>query len=239
MGSGRSKHNPQSAKAYSEILRMILAHELQPGQLLDVQEIAERMSMSSTPVRDAIRNLETEGLLHVIPRRGTFVKSFELGDLIVGYEAAEALEGMAGYLVAEKVGQGRLALDDLGILEELETRMHGLLGKDDIHGWVELDSLFHGAILDLCGNKTIQANWWNIKTQMDRVLWFITPMYVDRSNSTQEHSQIVAALNAGDCELARALSQKHKNRVRSTLCKLLSDARPYAARYPVEATQNE
>ena len=226
MGSGHSKQNLQAAKAYSEILRMILAHELRPGQLLGVQEIAERMSMSSTPVRDAIRKLETEDLLHVIPRRGTFVKSFELSDLVVGYEAAEALEGMAGYLVAEKVCQGSLMPGELDVLEDFVVRMQGLLGENDLPGWVELDSSFHGTILNLCGNKTIQTSWWNIKTQMDRVLWFITPMYVDRNNSTHEHGQIVAALKAGDCELTRKLSQKHKNRVRNTLCKLLSDTRP-------------
>lgn len=225
---GNSQSNPQSARAYSEILRMILGHELRPGQALAVPDLAEKMSMSVTPVRDAIRKLEAEGLLQVVPRRGTFVRSFELSDLIVGYEAAEAAEGMAAYLVAERVRDGSLALSELDVLERLVTRMRGLLGESDIHSWSEADSLFHGTIVNLGGNKILQMNWWNIKTQMDCVLWFITPLYVDRNNSTNEHSRIVAALKAGDHDLARSLSQKHKNRVRNTLCKLVAGGRPRA-----------
>ncbi len=217
--------NPHSARAYSEILRMILTHKLRPGQALAIPELAERLSISVTPVRDAIRKLETEGLLQIVPRRGTFVRSFELTDLIVGYEAAEALEGMAGYLVAERVRDGSISLGELDVFERLVSHMRDLLRDNDIHSWTESDSLFHGTILNLSGNKILQMNWGNIKTQMDCVLWFITPMYVDRDNSTNEHSRIVAALKAGDCDLARSLSQNHRHLVRDTLCKLVTDAR--------------
>ncbi len=51
--------NPHSTRAYSEILRMVLTHKLRPGQALAIPELAERLSMSVTPVRDAIRRLDS------------------------------------------------------------------------------------------------------------------------------------------------------------------------------------
>ena len=59
-----------------------------------------------------------------------------------------------------------------------------------------------------------------VRAQMDCVLWFITPLYVDRGNSTREHLGIIEAVQRGEKEMARVLSQKHRNHVRGVLCRL-------------------
>lgn len=219
------KANPQSAKAYAEILRMVTSREIQPGRPIAVPELAKQLSMSVTPVREAIRKLELEGLLEVVPRRGTFARNFELTDLIVGYELAESLEGMAAFLVAERIQDGALNARDLSPLTDLATAMEGCLSKNNATNWSKLDTEFHGAIIDLCGNKLLQANWRNVKTQMDCVLWFITPLHVDRNLSTREHKVIVKTLRSGDPGEARRISQAHKHRVRDTLVDLVNSSK--------------
>lgn len=222
------KGKSHSSKAYIDILRMILTHELKPGQALIVSELSERLSMSATPIREAIRKLESEGLLEIFPRCGTFVKSFGLKDLVVGYEAAEAVEGMAAFLLAEHVRKGAIGKSKLNTLDALMKKMEDLLAENKVAQWAEWDSKFHGAIVNLSGNQILSSNWQNIKIQMDCVLWFVTPSHVNRDNSNKEHRLMVGAIRDGNPEKARQISQNHKNRVRNVIFELIDSRSNYA-----------
>ncbi len=209
--------NSHAEKAYQTIRAMIMNRTLNQGASLNVAEIAEQCEMSVTPVREAVRRLVSEGLLEVLPRRGTFVRSFSAEDLISAFEVAEAYEGMAAYLVAERVRNGEDLSGDLdrlaGYVDELA--MH--LEPKDASLWAALDTKFHDTLCKLSKNTHIWQSYQMVRAQMDCVLWFITPLYVDRGNSAREHRSIIDAVRQGDMEAARALSQKHRNQVRSVL----------------------
>ncbi len=223
MGQGKSmESNSHADKAYEALRQMIIDRTLRPGASLAVPELAEQMRMSVTPLREAIRRLDAEGLLEVIPRRGTFVKNFTLEDLVIGYETAEAVEGMASYLVAELAQQGEIHAEELDALDALVDEMEQYMGESQAAEWGVLDSRFHADLCQLSRNRNIWQISQQIKNQMNCVLWFITPLYVDRNNSMREHRKILDAIRRGAADEARTLTQNHKNRVRGVLLKLLS-----------------
>ena len=209
-----------ATKAYETLLDRISRGELRPSVPLDIPRIARELEMSTTPVRDAVKRLEADGLVEVIPRSGTFVKHLSLQDLVRGYEYVEALEGMAGLLIGERVRKGELDPKNIDTMSSLVDRMENCLHNDQLHQWSELDATFHQCLGDFCGNELIASSLQSVKKQMKSVLYFISPMYVDRHNSVREHRAIIAALRAGDGEKARHLCQAHRSLVRHILMRV-------------------
>lgn len=208
-------------KVYETLRERIVRGDLRPASPLDTHRIAADMQMSVTPVRDAIKKLEAEGYLEVIPRSGTFVRHFTLQDLIRGYELVEALDGMAGYLVAERVRDGDINPEDLSaLLTPLADGMEAHLGQDQVRRWAELDEQFHAAIFEAANNSLILNSYFTARSQMRSVLSFISPIHVDRANSVREHRKIIAALHAGNSEKAREFCQSHRHLVRQILRRL-------------------
>lgn len=215
------ENGSQADKAYDALKQMVIERKLRPGDILAVPELAEQLEMSITPLRDAIRRLDAEGLLEVIPRRGTFVRNFTIEDMIIGYEAAEALEGMASYLVAEHVQRGEVLSEELDVLDQVMEAMEKHVAVTETTNWGVLDARFHDTLCVLSRNRHIWQNAQNVKTQLNCVLWFVTPLHVDRNNSNREHRKIMEAIRRGDPEEARRLTQNHKNNVRGILLRLL------------------
>ncbi|QRF69194.1 GntR family transcriptional regulator [Ponticoccus alexandrii] len=207
-----------SRKAYDILQDQIMNGVLRAGAPLDIHRIAAGMEMSITPVRDAIKKLEADGLVEVIPRSGTFVRHYTIEDLIKGYELVEGLDGMAGYLLAEKVEAGLVAGVEVdAILTPLVDEMERHLSRDQVRTWAELDDRFHRTIFDMAENPLLANAYNSARNQMRSVLSFISPVHVDRANSVKEHRLIVAAIAAGDCEQARKTCQDHRHLIRQIL----------------------
>ncbi len=209
-------------KAYDALLQMIISEKLLPSVSLDLSKLAAELDMSITPVRDAIKRLEAEGMVEVIPRCGTFVRHFTLQDLIRCYEFAEAIEGMAGYLLTERIKLKAINVTELNTLDALILKMEKNLAREDARKWGDYDRSFHQIICALCGNDFLSNNHASLRNQMNSVLSFITPFHVDRQNSTREHREIVQAIRNGDPEKTRIICQNHRNLVRSILIDLLN-----------------
>lgn len=213
-----------SRKAYEILQDQIMNGALRAGTPLDTHRIAAEMEMSITPVRDAIKKLEADGLVEVIPRSGTFVRHYTIEDLIKGYELVEGLDGMAGYLVAEKVKAGKIEGAQIEArLTPLMNEMAQNLSRDQVRTWADLDGQFHEAIFEMADNPLLARGYKSARNQMRSVLSFISPVHVDRANSVKEHRLIVSAITAGDCELARKVSQDHRHLIRQILKTLHSE----------------
>ncbi|GEN26010.1 GntR family transcriptional regulator [Halomonas cupida] len=212
-----------SEKAYNTLWERIVSGELRASAPIDIPRIANELEMSVAPVRNAIKRLEADGLVAVIPRSGTYVRDFTIQDLIYGYELVEALDGMAGYLVAERV-----AANDIDGLE-LEVRLTSLvdemeqnLAREHVRQWAELDARFHQIIFDMADNALIANSYHSVRSRMKLVLSFISPIHVDRENSVREHRLIISAITSGNREEARRLCQNHRSLVRQILKSLLA-----------------
>jgi DNA-binding GntR family transcriptional regulator len=206
----------QPSKAYEAIKKTILSQKLRPGFPIIETDFAKKLKMSRTPIREAIRHLSADGLVDIIPRKGAFIRSFGIEDLFTCYETAEALEGMAVYLVATRYSRGKIDKKKLNELNQFALQMEMSLEKNDGAKWASTDDKFHSTLYSMCGNANIVEFLDKIHDQLNCAVWFMSP-YVDKKQSNIEHREIVEAIAVGDGERARTVMQRQFSRVRNQL----------------------
>jgi len=208
--------DPLREQAYKHIHGKLLAGELPAGHVLSELSLAREIGISRTPVREAIRRLEQEGILEQVPRYGTIVRRPERRDLEELYQVREALEPYAVAQVA-----GRLSADDLGMLGRLCEEIKVIAGAVKkaprpvvdaalMRRLLSADLGFHMVLLRASGNRRL------MKIIADsRVLTriFGTPRQEHDLAVIEEtyrfHHQILRAVKTGDGESARQLMAEH------------------------------
>ena len=195
---------PVSTSAiYEDLKKKIMKGEIRSGEFLFETQLAEAYGVSRTPVRQAIKLLDADGLLANIPRKGTYVKFLSAEDVISVYQAAEALEGMAVALLALQEDY------DFSVLEKLNRKMQESLQDSDITAWCKLDESFHAEICKSCGNEIIAHLYDSLKINMRRVRVFYSSLWHDKETSCKEHMELVRHLKEGKGEDASALIRHH------------------------------
>lgn len=215
------RRNSSTQMAYEKIKEMIAEQELLPGEQIVEMTIAEMLNCSRTPVREAIRMLQDDGLVDIIPNRGSFLKKVTKIDVVMAFEMAEALEGMVCYLVAERVSNGELREADFEELDECLEQMKQCISRKRIKDWVAYDDHFHVLLVELSGNRMIMQERKRTMDQINQVLWFVTPTAIDKALSNDEHEEMVKAIRSGNRNQAREWGQSHRHRVRDELKKML------------------
>lgn len=205
-------------RAYITIKNMISDRALLPGQQLVESNISAQCGMSRTPVREAMRLLATEGLVEALPNRGVFVRQVNREEVVMAYEAAAALEGMAGELCVERLIQGELTLEDLDILETYVSAMEGIIAAKQVDGWMDQDRLFHTKILELSGNKILSNQRRDIIAQVEMIGWFVPPSTVEqREWFCRDHRNILTSLQQMDAERVNYHGRLHRKRARALI----------------------
>lgn len=202
--------------AYERIKEQILNQELLPGSAIGEIELAQQLEMSRTPVRDAIKRLESEGLVEVIPRKGTFIRHLTANELVMCYEVTEGLEGMLAYHIATKVKEGLIKKEEFQPLHQCIEDMDTYYEQNNPKSWVMSDEKFHDILYSLCDNTILREYIAKIQTQFNCVSWFVTPR-VDRKLSNEEHKELYRSLLEGDAEKARRVAQTQRARIREEI----------------------
>ncbi len=194
--------------AYEQIRARILDNVWPPGHRALEQEVALALGMSRTPVREAMVRLQTEGLVEVVPRHGMRVLPVSPADMREIYEILTALEGMA----VERLAQRRPADDELAPLVQATRDMERALLADDLEAWARADERFHAGLIELAGNRQLQATVMNYWDRAHRARMFSLRLRPKPQNSTQEHMELVERLRAGDAVGAAAVNRAHRER---------------------------
>ena len=194
--------------AHEQIRRRILDNVWPPGHRALEQEVALALGMSRTPVREALVRLQSEGLVEVVPRHGMRVLPVSPVDMREIYEVLTALECMA----AELLGRRRPSDAELQPLLRASEAMDRALGDDDLDAWASADEQFHRQLLELAGNRHLQATVMNHWDRAHRARMFSLRLRPKPVNSTREHMQLVERLRAGDGEGAAAVNRAHRER---------------------------
>ena len=185
---------------------------LEPGERLMEVQLAEELGISRTPVREAIRKLEQEGYVIMMPRRGTYVADISTGDIIEIFEIRSALESLATGLAAR-----RIEPDELETLQNLLVEIEGYIAKNDIEKIVETDIKFHGLLYQVSRNERLVNIISNLKEQLARFRT-LSMSYPGRLQETlEEHSEMVEAIANGDVSAARDAAEHHMERAEKTL----------------------
>jgi DNA-binding GntR family transcriptional regulator len=173
------------------------------------EQLAERLGVSRTPIRQALTRLEAEGLVELAPNRGARVRSFSVADVWDIYDLRAVLEGHAARRAA-----GRLGGDELARLQELAGEMEGLASRfedheEEIRTLVALNQEFHGAIVEATRNKRLRrliSRTVEIPLMFKTFFWY-TPH--ERVISNHYHRKILHALEEGDEDRAEIVMREH------------------------------
>ena len=208
---------PARDRAYHDLRYRILTGRLAPGTTLLETELAALLSLSRTPVREAVIKLEEEGLVEVRPRHGVTVKALSLQDFGHILNVFSALEVRAVELAAAR----GLTEPEAQALTRMLDQMEAATAAGDITRWSDIDDEFHAAIVALCGNQRLQdaiSAFWG---QQYRARLMILPLRPLPQDSDREHRLILAALRDGDRGLARERHNAHRDRADAQQMELL------------------
>lgn len=182
----------------------ILSGKLKRGDTLTETALSARLGVSRTPLRGALHRLAEEGLIDMIPNRGAVVIGIGRQELIDIYKIRMRLEGLASYEAA-----GRISEEDLDRLRELVELGDFYIARRDAERLKEIDTEFHNIIYNASGNrllyKTLSDLHRNIQVYRKRSLAVAERL----ATSSEEHKQILSAIERGDAEAADRLTSAH------------------------------
>jgi DNA-binding GntR family transcriptional regulator len=192
---------PQGQSAYRRLLEDIRAGTLLPGMRLRETDLADRLGISRTPVREAIRQLEADGLVIHLPRQGATIRSLDHAEVVELYEMRAVLEGTAARLAARAASDIELA--ELAALNaELAATPAGPQAR-------EVNRQFHRSLLDAARNRFLLKSM----SALQKTLLILGPTTLadpDRAMAAvAEHAAVLAALEARDGAGAEAAMRAH------------------------------
>ena len=193
-----------AAEAARQLREMMHSGELRPGMRLNQAELAGKLGISRTPVRDALIELENEGFVAPSGRRGLVVAEISIDDLIEIYEIREALDGMSARLAAQRASE-----EQLDALEETHVAMHERLEEFDAYGWTRLNIEFHTQLFDASGNRRMAAYRPIIYLSLQRLYTAVTWQRQSPLASWAEHRELLDALHEHDSDRSEQIARAH------------------------------
>ena len=192
---------------YEELKKNILSMKLEPGQTMSTQEIATRLHVSRTPVREAFLRLQSEGLVEMIPQRETMVSRIDIRRVDQEKFIRECLELGVIDMFLERRDQESVRQMQAFIGEQKQCAKAG-----DYVGFLEADDRFHKVLFDVAGQ---QMAWETITSRNGhynrlRILYVQTEHEAD--SSIRQHTEIVGLLEAGEQEPIRGALASHIQR---------------------------
>lgn len=189
---------------------------LKPGERIMEIKLAEELGVSRTPVREAIRKLELEGYVVMMPRRGTYVADMSIRDINEIFEIRTALESLSNGLAAEHITE-----DELEHLQRLLVIIGGYIKEGDMDKIVETDIEFHDLLYHAARNNRLVGIISNLRDQLTRFRT-LSMSYPGRLEATlDEHRAIVEAIANGDDRAARKAAEHHMENSEKTLLKAM------------------
>jgi len=198
----KSKHEPQSAVCYEYLVSKMQRGELVSGMSVTEQGVADELGISRTPAREALRRLESDGLVVSEPRFGMKVTELGYIETLELYEAREALEMAAVEICAEKISDIEIAE-----LEILQEQMAGSVR--DPSRMASLNYAFHKALLNAVKNRYLTMSFEVIQKTL-AILGPTTLANTERAEeSLIEHQELIQCLKHHDSEGARKVMGRH------------------------------
>ena len=202
-------HKPLREMVYEELKIQILTGAIVPGTRMMEVDLAEEMGVSRTPIREAIRKLEKEGLVTIEPRRGAYASRISTQDMVEILEVRQDLEGLAAFFAAT-----RMKDDEMDELRKIAARYNEAVAAGSMQDMIRYDTQFHRLIVDSCNNKILV----NMVEQLQELVLRFRYIYYDNfrraENMPEEHREIIEAIESGDEVRARAAADVHIDRLK-------------------------
>lgn len=191
---------------------------LKPGERLMEIHLAEQLGVSRTPVREAIRKLELEGYVIMMPRRGTYVSNLSIKDINEVFEIRTSLDSLASGLAAERITD-----EELEHLQRLLVVIGEAIKEKNMEKIVEADTKFHDILYQASRNNRLVGIIYNLREQLTSFR-AKSMDYPGRLEETlEEHRRIVDTIVQGDAVAAQKASEYHMERSEHTLLLSMED----------------
>jgi GntR family transcriptional regulator of gluconate operon len=184
--------------------RAIVLGEFAPGDRLKEPFLAERFGVSRLPIREAITQLEREGLVRSEPRRGAYVIGVTQQDIADIYECRLTLETLAIQRTAARIGPEEVA----ELYRNIEIMEDGV-SSGRIEAFASSDMAFHRALVAFSGNRAVRSAWEPLAPLIETTLEIADATVDDISTAVAGHRPIVRSLEQHDIEGAKALLHEH------------------------------
>lgn len=200
-----NEYLPLRDVVFNTLRDAILTGKLVPGERLMENQLAEKLGVSRTPVREALRMLELENLVELVPRKGAQVLDMSEKDIVNILEVRSALEGLATSVACKKMTK-----EDLQQLKNMEVDFEKAVAENDVEHFVDIDEDFHDLIFAATENDKLINIFRNLRIQLYRYR-----MAQAKNNETSmstivaHHRSIIRAIENHDGEEGASIAQSH------------------------------
>lgn len=209
------EYKPLRDVVFETLKEAILTGKFEPKERLMEIKLADQLGVSRTPVREAIRKLELEGLVVMEPRKGAYVSDISFKDIIDTLEVREALETFAVKLAVEKN-----KIEDISEIEKLNLSFQDAYKNKNVKKMVEYDTEIHKAIINLSENRKLIAFMEELNEIMQRFrLIFFNETY-NPERIDQEHQDVIKAIKDKDMEKAQNAMRNHLRTLKEDIKKV-------------------
>lgn len=214
------RHRPLAEQVYALIRGMIVTGRISPGDSIDDKEIAQALSISRTPVREAVKRLSDEHLVDVIAQSGTRASRIDMHELQQAFLIRRALEMESAAQAAPLISQANLdALSDLLLLHARSIE------RRDYVAAIAVDDNFHRYIADISNLPRLWRAVEISKAQLDRCRHKMLPLAGEAEATLEQHREIIRGLNSRDPDKARLAMADHLERAFANTMKVLDRER--------------
>jgi DNA-binding GntR family transcriptional regulator len=218
---------------YGSLKAMIVKGQLVPGARVTENDLAAKLKVSRTPVREALNRLERDGLVTGRPRQGYTVKEFDLNMFREAFEVRELLDGHAVELATARITEAdkkrlRAMVRECERLAALPNR-----SSEDMFQELQIGIDIHRVIAEIAGNEMLTGLVNGILDKCQHFVWMELLWLDEWRIARDEHAEIVEAICAGDAARASALARNHVHGSRNNILRLLkakSDYQSFLAR---------
>lgn len=207
-----NEYLPLREVVFHTLREAILTGELEPGEHLMEVKLADKLGVSRTPVREAIRKLELEGLVVMTPRRSAEVAKITKEDLIDVLEVRKVLEGLAIELSCKNRSE-----EDLVKLKENLKIFKLYINKNSVTEIATTDAQFHEIIYNSTGNRRLNQILYNLREQMYRYRLEYIKDRQTRKNLILEHDEIIQSIEERNVERAKKAILIHIEKQEETI----------------------
>ncbi|MEV8118049.1 GntR family transcriptional regulator [Streptomyces xiamenensis] len=213
-GQSGPKNGSVQARVVAEMRHRIIRGDIQPGSPLAELALAEEFGVSRTPVREALKQLQTEGLVEIRPRVGTFVTAPSRREITELFEMKELLEGAAARLLAQR---GRVA--EIELLERNLREADNAVERDNRERYAELVQEFHDLLIAGADNSKLEAHYRTLMNQLaySRLVTTSLSRPGRARQSDREHHHVLELILEKDGDSAEHVMREHVRASRRAL----------------------
>jgi DNA-binding GntR family transcriptional regulator len=191
---------------------LLVEGAIAPSAKLNERELSERLDVSRTPLREAIKMLAAEGLVELLPNRGAVAVSLSEQDVLNTFEVMAELEGMSGELAAKRITDA-----ELSEIKALHYEMLAAHTRSDLSAYYRLNSQIHKAINSAAKNPVLLGTYTQVNARLQALRFRSNQDEAKWKRAVREHEQMIEALVKRDGAALRAILVQHLNNKRDVV----------------------